>query len=389
MKYGVEKGLLLEQKSKAIVIADSLSEELREMLKDAETDSLPAGEVRYIRHEGNGDRHIIFAACPHWHSYARNTAGALLAECYKNSLAIAEKANCGSIVFPVMGIGRGAFPADRAAKTSVIAVREYFEHNPHSCIERVTWVDENDSVLELLREELRQQEADSITIIPVTDCHMHIVWGVDDGPVDEQMSRDMLRLAWKQGIRRICATSHGSAYGVCLEIYNANLAAVKAYAKDVFPEIQICAGTEIRVYPGDETRVMELLNSGELHFLGSSNKALIELPVRASSQEQYSILQRFLEAGVEVVVAHAERYRNFCENMNRVRELVAAGCQIQVNAYSLAEETDERVKQRAHLLAKEGLIHYLGSDAHRTSHRPPSVQRGVKWLCEKDVVDMG
>ena len=46
----------------------------------------------------------------------------------------------------------------------------------------------------------------------MTDIHMHIIPDVDDGPVDLNMAMSMLNIAWQEGINRVFAASHSSAY---------------------------------------------------------------------------------------------------------------------------------------------------------------------------------
>ena len=40
------------------------------------------------------------------------------------------------------------------------------------------------------------------------DLHCHILPGVDDGAKDKKESEKMLRIAYKEGIRKIVATPH-------------------------------------------------------------------------------------------------------------------------------------------------------------------------------------
>lgn len=47
---------------------------------------------------------------------------------------------------------------------------------------------------------------------PMSDIHMHIIPGVDDGAYDMEMAKDILLRAYMQGIRRIIATPHSSAF---------------------------------------------------------------------------------------------------------------------------------------------------------------------------------
>lgn len=42
----------------------------------------------------------------------------------------------------------------------------------------------------------------------ITDLHMHVVPGFDDGSFDMRMSLVMLELAYEQGVRDVFCTSH-------------------------------------------------------------------------------------------------------------------------------------------------------------------------------------
>ena len=65
--------------------------------------------------------------------------------------------------------------------------------------------------------------------------------------------------------------------------------------------------------------------------------------------------------------------------VDRFREL---GALIQLNAYSLFDEIDESIKNWARRLVQERKVDFLGTDAHRTYHRPPSAEMGLNWLYE-------
>ena len=47
------------------------------------------------------------------------------------------------------------------------------------------------------------------------DIHMHIIPGVDDGSWDMDMSKTLLYMSYEQGIRKIIATPHSSAFVEC------------------------------------------------------------------------------------------------------------------------------------------------------------------------------
>ena len=66
------------------------------------------------------------------------------------------------------------------------------------------------------------------------------------------------------------------------------------------------------------------------------------------------------------------------------------GCLFHINVYSVFDEENEEIKRNAIKLVKEKRVAFLGSDAHRTIHRPPSVKYGLQFLYdyfEKNYID--
>jgi O-acetyl-ADP-ribose deacetylase len=66
-------------------------------------------------------KHIIHAVGPVWNGGTRDE-DALLASCYRTSLALAARHDLSSIAFPAISTGIYAFPPDRAARIAVETV---------------------------------------------------------------------------------------------------------------------------------------------------------------------------------------------------------------------------------------------------------------------------
>ena len=67
------------------------------------------------------------------------------------------------------------------------------------------------------------------------------------------------------------------------------------------------------------------------------------------------------------------------ELVDRFREL---GALIQINVYSLFDEDDSSIKNWARRLVQDRKVEFLGTDAHRTYHRPPSAEWGLNYMYE-------
>jgi O-acetyl-ADP-ribose deacetylase (regulator of RNase III) len=80
----------------------------------------PTGEARITPGFRLPARFVIHAVGPVWHGGARGEAG-LLANCYRNSLELAQRHGVASIAFPAISCGVYGYPLAEAA---AIAVRE-------------------------------------------------------------------------------------------------------------------------------------------------------------------------------------------------------------------------------------------------------------------------
>ena len=68
-------------------------------------------------------RHVIHTVGPVWHGGARGEA-ALLASCYRTSLALASANGLRSIAFPAISTGVYGYPKEEAARIAIATVRE-------------------------------------------------------------------------------------------------------------------------------------------------------------------------------------------------------------------------------------------------------------------------
>ena len=79
------------------------------------------------------------------------------------------------------------------------------------------------------------------------DIHQHVVYGVDDGPRSAEESLEMLRLAQRDGVTHIIATSH--AYPAMepfpAERYLRHLGVLRQACRDEGIAVSISAGCEI------------------------------------------------------------------------------------------------------------------------------------------------
>jgi O-acetyl-ADP-ribose deacetylase (regulator of RNase III) len=96
--------------------------ELREAC--ARLGGCPTGEARITAGYRLPARHVIHTVGPVWRD-GRHGEPALLAACYRNSLALAVAHAVGSIAFPAISCGAYGYPLDEAVAIAVREVRAF------------------------------------------------------------------------------------------------------------------------------------------------------------------------------------------------------------------------------------------------------------------------
>ena len=218
---------------------------------------------------------------------------------------------------------------------------------------------------------------------------MHIVPGVDDGSLNMSMSLDMLEIAYEQGVRDIFCTSHNVYSEEEITRYKSQFMMLQMMAKSRFPELKLHMGCELLCAGEYIDDILYGLEIGVFLPLGNSKYVLTELYQDTTPEEATVVVNALLAAGRKPILAHTERYPALFDG-EALKELINLGAMIQVNLYSLEEENDEDVKERARYLVDNHLVHFVGSDSHRINHRSPKYEAGVQYLqthCDKEYVE--
>ncbi len=97
----------------------------------------PTGEARLTGGHRLKARHVIHTVGPVWRG-GQSNEDALLAACYRNSLALAEENDMTNIAFPAISTGIYGFPVARAARIAVAETIGFLRG--HELPERIVFV---------------------------------------------------------------------------------------------------------------------------------------------------------------------------------------------------------------------------------------------------------
>lgn len=206
------------------------------------------------------------------------------------------------------------------------------------------------------------------------DFHTHILPGIDDGSSAIGESLKMFRREARQGVGIVIATPHFYASQDRPEAFlRRRDNAEKALRKVWGPELpKIGFGAEVAYFTGMKTcaQLKELCIRG-------TNLLLVEMPFCHWSEgmvQEIIFLQS--QRGFQIVLAHVERYLSF-RNAAAMDRLQAAGVCFQVNAGPFLHwQTRGKVLR----LLKRGKVHFLGSDCHNMTTRPPNLEQAIQYI---------
>lgn len=203
------------------------------------------------------------------------------------------------------------------------------------------------------------------------DVHSHMLPGIDDGAKTLDDTLDMIERTSRFGIRKIITTPHimYEFYRNTPDIIRQKLEFVQEAVKERGMDVELEAAAE---YYLDDAFIQMVKNKEPLLTFGD-NYVLIETNYIQSHPELLQVFFDLRIQGYKPVFAHPERYAYLLRNraketLEAYQRIYDSGALFQLNLMSFAGYYGPQIKNTAELLLKEGMIHMVGSDAHKVEH---------------------
>ncbi len=204
------------------------------------------------------------------------------------------------------------------------------------------------------------------------DIHTHVLPEIDDGATSLEEAVSMCRVAAADGCTAVVATPHQRHRAW----WNSDLDRLERLRQ----EVQAAVGPGLRVLPGAEIRVdSELLtdldrwpDAGVLSLAGS-RYLLIEFSRQEPDPDPVGLVHELGVAGWRPVLAHPEEIRWLADDLETLGHMVELGATLQVTAASVTGAYGHKIQDRARRLLDEGMVHFVASDTHDTTLRPPGL----------------
>lgn len=213
------------------------------------------------------------------------------------------------------------------------------------------------------------------------DIHSHILPGLDDGAKSLDDSKEMLYIAYDNGINHIIATPHyrENRFTSGIEEIQGAYNQVKDLIAREGLDISLYLGNEI--YYSHDTS--SLLIDGKILTMADSDYVLLEFSPASSYPYIKTALSNIIMSGYWPILAHFERYDNLVYNWEYIDEIINMGVLIQINSSTITGSVLAKPTRLVKKLLKYDLVDFIATDTHNNSNRAPSLEPCITYLGKK------
>lgn len=236
-------------------------------------------------------------------------------------------------------------------------------------------------------------------ITPIIDIHTHVLYGLDDGSQDLEMTMKLIDIEYEQGVRGIFLTNH--SYGLAItsdyggkathneELYYEKYLVISDAVKEKYPDLKLFTGCEILCSSWEMGALAEYIQEGIYPTMNGTRYVLLEFEPHETDgvSEMIECLEFALNKGYIPIIAHAERYGALYDDalsdVIRMREL---GCKVQINLYSVEQDRGSLGGSRrelANLFLEHHLVDFVGTDTHNLTYKSPEAAVGAAAIRAK------
>ncbi|HEY0309141.1 MAG TPA: CpsB/CapC family capsule biosynthesis tyrosine phosphatase [Acidobacteriaceae bacterium] len=213
------------------------------------------------------------------------------------------------------------------------------------------------------------------------DIHHHLLWGLDDGSDSLETTLSMARWASDQGITHIVATSHASTHWT----FQPDAVAAKAEELRTLltaESIQLTIGTGCDFHLSYDN-LTDIRITPRKYTINGGDYLLIELPDYALPINLPETLYELQILGLTPILTHPERNPTLQADPNRMIEWLRGGLLVQITSGSLAGRFGKTAEKLAHRLLADDWVHFVATDAHNVTSRPPNLRESYDLVARK------
>ena len=207
------------------------------------------------------------------------------------------------------------------------------------------------------------------------DIHCHILPKLDDGAPSFDIACAMAEMAIEDGVTRIICTPHASPE------YKFDPDLIKELRNELQSKfdgrIEFATGCDFHL---SYENIQDVRRDAHRFTLNQKNYLLVEFADFSIPPSIEHSLHEMQLAGLRPIVTHPERNPLIRSQPERLLRWVRQGCYVQITAQSLHGKFGRAAQAMAEKWMGEKIVHFLASDAHNVTSRPPRLKETYDYV---------
>ncbi len=215
----------------------------------------------------------------------------------------------------------------------------------------------------------------------MVDLHHHLLPGLDDGAADLATAVEMARIAQADGITHVVCTPHASSqYSFDPEKNAALLSELRAALREAGVTLTLGLGCDFHI---SYDNVQDARLHPSRYSINGRDYLLIELADFSISPNMQETFYELRLAGLTPILTHPERNPTLQRDPDRMIPWLRDGLLCQVTAGSVVGNMGRPAQKLAHRMLSNRWVHFLATDAHNTTSRPPQMRKAHDLIAKK------
>jgi len=215
----------------------------------------------------------------------------------------------------------------------------------------------------------------------MVDIHHHLLWGLDDGAKDLATSVGMVEASAADGVTHIVCTPHANGTYDFRPAANAEkLAELQECIAATGVTMQIGLGCDFHL---SYDNILEAKADPARFSVNGLGYLMVEIPDYGVPRALTETFYELQLAGLTPILTHPERNPTLQYDLPRLAEWMRGGVLVQVTGDSVTGRMGKTAQRVAHELLAKRWVHFIATDAHNLSSRPPRLSEARDVVAKK------
>lgn len=215
----------------------------------------------------------------------------------------------------------------------------------------------------------------------MVDIHHHLLWGLDDGAKDLETSLAMAKASAADGVTHVVCTPHANGqYAFDPAVNRAKAAELQTALDAQGVKLTVGVGCDFHL---SYDNIQEAKSDPAKFSVNGLGYLMVEIPDYGVPAGLTEIFYELQCAGLTPILTHPERNPTLQNDEGRLAEWMRGGVLVQVTGDSVTGKMGKSAEKMAHQLLGRRWVHFIGTDAHNVTSRPPRLSQARDVIAKK------